>query len=86
MTKEELLKAIKENGFRKFNSKQMQELIKKNFAVPKSRTRSNIQQLLADGSIERKYTSTSCSTTCASCIEYGCDAGPQPPVSYYQIV
>ncbi|WP_333862446.1 hypothetical protein [Sphingobacterium sp.] len=87
MTKDELLKAIKENGYTKFTSKRMQELINKNFAVPKSTTKMNIQQLYAEGMIIRKYSSTSCSTLCASCMEYGvCDADPQPPISYYQIV
>lgn len=71
--------------FTTFQSKGLSEMLNYNFKVPKSKILEHIKKMKGLGLIERKANSGYCQTTCASCYEYGCDAGPQSPINYWEI-
>lgn len=76
---------LKECNVGNFQSKSMSEILKDEIGVPKSSILKHISKLKELGVIERKHESGNCSSLCSSCYEYGCDAGPQPPINYWQI-
>lgn len=76
---------LKECNISSFQSKSMSEILKLKTGTPKSSIMQHINKLKELSVIERKSESGNCSSVCASCYEYGCDAGPQAPINYWEI-
>jgi len=68
-----------------FQTKGISIFLKEKLNIPKIKTKIWISILKTNGLIERKSESGYCKTTCASCYEYGCDAGIRPPVNFWQV-
>jgi len=82
----EFLEYLKKESIGTFQTKSMSEHLKETFNIPKYQTRTWISILKTNGIIKRASESGYCKTTCASCYEYGCDAGQRPPVNYWKII
>ena len=85
MNKTEFIDYLNKNDIKEFQSKSISEHIKKELGISKSIILKLIKELKTENSIERRFYSGNCSTTCASCYEYGCDAGPRPPIGVWKI-
>ena len=83
---QDLLNFLQEKECSEFTSKNMAAWIKEDFGKPKAQTLKIIQELKELGIIERRSKSTICTSVCASCYEYGCDAGPSAPYNYWKIL
>ena len=82
----DFLNYIKNEHFSKFQTKAISTFIKEKFDIPKIKVKIWISILKINKLIVRKSKSGNCQTTCASCYEYGCDAGNQPPINFWQVV
>ena len=81
----DFLNYIIENHKGTFQTKAISEYLKSEMNIPKIKTKIWTSILKTNGLIERKSESGYCKTTCASCYEYGCDAGQQSPINYWQV-
>ncbi len=85
-SEKDFLAFLKSEGFKTFQTKSMSEHLKATMNIPKIKVKIWTSILKTNGLIIRKSQSGNCTTTCASCYEYGCDAGQKPPVSFWQLV
>ena len=85
-SEKDLLNYFKEKNIKTFQTKSLSEHLKETMNVPKIKTKNWVSILKTNKLIVRKSESGYCKTTCASCYEYGCDAGEQPPINFWQLV
>lgn len=85
-TPQSLLDFLKIYNCSEFSTKQIAISLKEDFNLPKTKTSKLIKKLKELGIIERRSKSGYCETTCASCYEYGCDAGLKPPINFWKIL
>lgn len=85
-SEKDLLNYFKEKNIKQFQTKSLSEHLKETMNVPKIKTKNWVGILKTNKLIVRKSESGYCKTTCASCYEYGCDAGEQPPINFWQLV
>lgn len=81
----EFLSYLNKIGINEFQSKGLSEYLKRDLNIPKSKTKQFISILKHKDMINRVSESGYCKTTCASCYEYGCDAGQRPPINYWKV-
>jgi hypothetical protein len=82
----DFLNYVKNEHFGKFQTKAISEYIKEIFGIPKIKVKIWISILKTNKLIIRKSDSGYCKTTCASCYEYGCDAGIKTPINYWVLI
>ena len=69
-----------------FQTKHLATTLNKLFNIPKYKVVALVKELKSDGLIKRISLPTICTTTCASCYEYGCDAPPSAPYNCWTVV
>jgi len=82
----EFLEYLKKEKIKTFQTKSMSEHLKEEMNIPKIRVKIWVSILKTNGLIVRKSESGYCKTTCASCYEYGCDAGEKAPINFWELV
>jgi len=86
LNEKDFLEFLKKKNLFEFQSKALAEFLKRQYLIPKNQTLKMIKLLKEKRIIKRVSKSGYCQTTCESCYEYGCDAGPQTPINYWKIV
>lgn len=81
----DFLEFLKKEEISTFQTKGLSEMLKKEQGIPKIKTKIWISILKTNGIIERASESGYCETICASCYEYGCDAGMRPPINFWKL-
>ena len=84
-TEKDFYNYIEKEHLGKFQTKAITGYIKEKFNIPKIKVKIWISILKTNKLIVRKSESGCCKTTCASCYEYGCDAGIRPPINYCEL-
>lgn len=82
----EFLEFLKKKNLLEFQTKALSEFLKREYDVPKIQTKKMVSILKEKGIIKRVSISGDCKTTCASCYEYGCDAGQRAPINYWKVI
>jgi hypothetical protein len=83
---QDLLNFLKTKDCSEFTTKDMSVWLKEDLKIKKYKTVKLIQELKELQVIERRSESGNCKTTCASCYEYGCDAGAKAPLNFWKVL
>lgn len=78
---------LRSNNISVFSFKRLSIMLSEdeNLLISKSKVIFYCKMLKEFDMIEKVSESGNCKTTCASCYEYGCDAGQQPPINYWRL-